>query len=360
MAQPANGDWPLVTVFGGSGFVGRHLVRALAKREWRIRVACRRPDRTGYLQPLGRSGQIQPVQANLRYPDSVAAALRGADAAVNLVGILRPSGRQQFEALHAEGAGVVARAVQAAGTPAFVHMSALGADAQSTSLYARTKAAGEAAVLSTTPGAIVMRPSVIFGPEDNFLNRFAAMARVSPALPLIGGGEGRFQPVFVVDVAEAIVRAMLGGGRAGAVYELGGPQIMSFRDVLAFVCKTIHRRRAFVPLPWTGAKAFALLSELVAGLNVAPEWMTLTRDQIELLRTDNIVSRAAQSDGRTLDGLGIVPDSMEAVAPTYLWRFRKTGQYDQRRPSPLTYRAFGTLGAGSKGRTLRHSGSSRR
>ena len=331
MAEPANGKWPLVTVFGGSGFIGRHLVRALAKRDWRIRVACRRPDSAGYLQPLGRSGQIQVVQANIRYADSVAAAVRGADAVVNLVGILRPSGRQVFEAVHTEGAAAVARAARAAAVPAFVHMSAIGADSESLSEYGRTKAAGETAALETFPGAVVMRPSIVFGPEDDFFNRFATMARFSPALPLIGGGETRFQPVFVADVAEACVRAIEGHARPGAAYELGGPRVATFRELLSYVCKTIHRRRALAPLPWGAANAVAFLSESVAGLGLVPDWLALTRDQVDLLRNDNVVSAAAQSDALTLQGLGINAESWEAVVPTYLWRFRKTGQYDWRR-----------------------------
>lgn len=329
--DPANGRWPLATIFGGSGFVGRHLVRSLAKSGWRIRVACRRPDLAGHLQPLGRVGQIQAVQANLRYPDSVAAAVRGADVVVDLVGILRNSGAQKFSALHVEGAACVARAAHGAGAQRLIHMSAIGADAASPSEYARSKFAGEEAVREIFPGAIVVRPSVVFGPEDNFLNRFAAMARISPALPLIGGGATRFQPVGVGDVAAALVRAIAGEARLGAVYELGGPRVVTFRELLEFICRTIHRSKAFAPLPWGVADAIAAVDEIAALTGLLPEWAILTRDQIALLKTDNVVSDAALSEGRTLQGLGVAPTPMEAVAPSYLWRFRKAGQYEQGR-----------------------------
>src|ERR1700748_2500746 len=211
----------LVTVFGGSGFLGRSVVRALCKRDYRIRVAVRRPELAGHLQPLGKVGQIHAVQANLRYPASVEAAMRGADVAINLVGILAQSGAQTFDAVQAEGAGGVAKAASAAGAR-MVHVSAIGADANSPSRYARSKAAGEAAVLSAVPSAVIMRPSVVFGPEDEFTNRFAALARMSPALPLIGGGTTKMQPVYVSGVATAIADAVDGKGRAGAAYERGG------------------------------------------------------------------------------------------------------------------------------------------
>ena len=232
----------IVTVFGGSGFIGRHLVRALARDGWRVRVATRRPDLAFHLQPLGRVGQINAVQANVRYPDSLAAALRGAEAAVNLVGILAPWGKQTFDSVQAEGAGAVARAVAAAGIANFVHMSAIGADARSNSAYARTKAEGEAAVLSALPSATILRPSVVFGPEDQFFNRFAAMARLMPALPLIGGGKTKMQPVYVGDVAEAGARLLRGQGEAGAIYELGGPAVRTMRELLEYVLATIQRR----------------------------------------------------------------------------------------------------------------------
>jgi uncharacterized protein YbjT (DUF2867 family) len=323
----------IVTVFGGSGFIGRHLVRSLARDGWRVRVATRRPDLAFHLQPLGRVGQINAVQANIRYPDSLAAALRGADAAVNLVGILAPGGKQTFEAVQAEGAGAVARAVAAAGVSSFVHVSAIGADANSASAYARSKAEGEAAVRAALPGAHILRPSVVFGPEDQFFNRFAALARMSPALPLIGGGAARLQPVYVGDVAEAGARLLAGQGKPGATYELGGPAVRTMRDLLQFTLDTIQRRRVLAPLPFGAAAA---LGSVISGvdkllLGLLPSELVFTADQVELLKSDNVVSEQARAEGRTLAGLGIAPESIEAIVPTYLYRFRKTGQYaDQR------------------------------
>lgn len=323
----------IVTVFGGSGFIGRHLVRSLARDGWRIRVATRRPDLAFHLQPLGRVGQINAVQANVRYPDSLAAALRGAEAAVNLVAILAPWGKQTFEAVQAEGAAAVAKAAQAAGISNFVHVSAIGADPDSPSAYARTKAAGEAAVLAALPSAKILRPSVVFGPEDQFFNRFATMARFLPALPLIGGGATKLQPVYVGDVAKAGARLLGGAGKDGAVYELGGPEVKTMRDVLEFTLATIHRRRALAPLPFGAAAALGsvieTLNKLLLGL--LPAEFVFTADQVELLKKDNVVSEQASADGRTLAGLGIAPESIEAIVPTYLYRYRKTGQYaDQR------------------------------
>ena len=310
----------LVTVFGGSGFVGRHVVRALARRDYRIRVAVRRPDLAGHLQPLGRVGQIHAVQANLRYPESVRAAVRDADVVINLVGILAESGAQRFAAVQAGGAGAVAAAAQAAGAR-LIHVSAIGADSNSPSAYAQTKAAGEQAVRASVPGAVIFRPSVVFGAEDEFTNRFAALAQLSPVLPLIGGGGTRLQPVFVGDVAEAVAAAVEGRARAGATYELGGPEVLTLREILAFILKTTERERLLLPLPF----ALARLNALV--LQFAPGAFKLTPDQVELLRSDNVVSDAARAAGLTLEGLGIGPDSLEAVAPSYLWRFRKTGQF---------------------------------
>jgi len=313
----------LVTVFGGSGFIGRSVVRALCKRDYRIRVAVRRPELAGYLQPLGKVGQIHAVQANLRYPASVEAAMRGADIAINLVGILAPSGAQTFDAVQGEGAGTVAKAAAAVGAR-MVHVSAIGADANSTSRYARTKAAGEQAVLSAVSSATILRPSVVFGPEDDFTNRFGGLARISPALPLIGGGATKLQPVYVGDVATAVAEAVDGKTKAGATYELGGPEVLSMREIMEFILATTGRDRMLVTLPFALAKLQALL------LQFAPGAFRLTPDQVELLRSDNIVSEAAKSAGLTLEGLGIAADSLEAVAPQYLWRFRKTGQFAQK------------------------------
>jgi uncharacterized protein YbjT (DUF2867 family) len=313
----------LVTVFGGSGFLGRSVVRALCKREYRVRVAVRRPELTGYLQPMGRVGQIHAVQANLRYPASVEAAMRDADVAINLVGILAPSGAQTFDAVQATGAATVAKAAAAAGAR-MVHVSAIGADENSASHYARSKAAGEKAVLSTVPTATIFRPSVVFGPEDEFTNRFAGLAQLSPALPLIGGGLTKLQPVYVGDVATAIAEAVDGKAKRGAIYELGGPEVLSMREIMQTILAIIQRRRMLISLPFGLAKLQALF------LQFAPGPLKLTPDQVELLRSDNIVSAAAKAEGRTLEGLGIVADSMEGIAPQYLWRFRKTGQFAHR------------------------------
>ena len=243
----------LVTVFGGSGFLGRHLVRALAREGYRVRPAVRRPDLAGHLQPLGRVGQIHAVQANLRYPGSVEAAVRDADVVINLVGVLFESGKQTFEAVQAEGAFTVARAAAAAGAR-LIHVSALGADPDSSSLYARSKAAGEAAVLATVPDATIFRPSIMFGPEDDFFNRFASMARMSPFLPLIGGGETKFQPVFVGDVARAILKAAGGTAKGGTIYELGGPEVRSFKQLMEYVLAVTERKRLLLPIPFGLAK----------------------------------------------------------------------------------------------------------
>lgn len=311
----------LVTIYGGSGFVGRHLVRALAKRGWRIRVAVRRPDLAGHLQPLGVVGQVMPVQANLRFPDSVARAAEGASAIVNLVGILYQSGAQRFDAVQAEGAAAVAKAAKKEAAR-LVQMSAIGADPNSGSAYGRTKALGEEAAFAARRDAVVIRPSIVFGPEDDFFNRFASLARISPFLPLIGGGETKFQPVFVGDVAEAIAKAVEGEAEGGKIYELGGPEVMSFRELLELTLEQIGRKRLLLPLPWTVARVQAFFMEFM------PKPM-LTRDQVTMLETDNVVSEKAISEGRTLEGLGISPTAMRTILPSYLWRYRKAGQFSR-------------------------------
>jgi NADH dehydrogenase len=312
----------LVTVYGGSGFLGRHVVRALAKRHYRIRVAVRRPELTGHLQPLGRVGQIHAVQANLRNGASVEAAARDAEVLVNLVGILFERGRQKFNAVHTAGAEHVARTAQAQGARV-VHVSAIGADADSPAAYGRSKAAAERLVLAAAPEAVIMRPSIMFGPDDDFFNRFAALARLSPALPLIGGGLTKFQPVFAGDVATAIADAVDGTLRGGTVYELGGPEVKTFKELMQFVLATIGRRRLLVPLPFFVARLQAMV------LQFMPKPL-LTPDQVALLRADNVVSEAARGEGRTLEGIGIAPETIETVVPSYLWRFRKTGQFSSR------------------------------
>jgi uncharacterized protein YbjT (DUF2867 family) len=323
MTTQSNVD-KLVTVFGGSGFLGRHVVRALCKRGYRVRVAVRRPDLAGHLQPLGRVGQVHAVAANLRYPGSVEAAARDADIVINLVGILYEAGRQRFDSVHAFGAEAVALAAGAFGAQ-LIHVSALGAVPDSPSHYARSKAMGERLSLAAMPSATILRPSILFGPEDDFFNKFAALARMAPALPLVGGGQTRFQPVFAGDVASAILAAIDRPETAGAIYELGGPEVASFKQLMQFVLTTTQRRRLLVPIPFGLARFMASFLELPTKiLSLKP---MLTRDQVELLRHDNVVSEEAQQAGRTLAGLGIEPVAMQAVVPTYLWRFRKSGQF---------------------------------
>ena len=311
----------LVTVFGGSGFLGRNVVRALCKRDYRVRVAVRRPELAGYLQPSGRVGQVHSVQANLRYPGSVEAAVRDSHVVVNLAGILAESGGQTFDAVQGKGAETVARAAAAAGSQ-LNHVSAIGADAQSDSRYARAKAAGEQAVLAAEPSATINRPSVMFGPEDQNTNRFAALARISPVLPLIGG-DTRMQPVYVGDVATAIADTVDGKAKAGATYELGGPEVLTMREIIEAILDIADRKRALVPLP------FGLARFKAAFLQFAPGAFKLTPDQVTLLESDNVVADAAKAAGLTFEGLGITPDSLEAIAPQYLWRFRAAGQFQR-------------------------------
>jgi uncharacterized protein YbjT (DUF2867 family) len=319
MAAPID---TLVTVYGGSGFLGRHVVRALAKRDYRIRVAVRRPELAGHLQPLGRVGQIHAVQANLRYPASIAAAMQGASVAVNLVGILTETAAQRFDGVQNDGAAAIADAARAAGAR-MVQVSAIGADANSESRYARSKAGGDAAVLAAMPGAVVLRPSIVFGPEDAFTNRFAALARMSPVLPLVGA-ETRMQPVYVGDVAQAVAKAVAGEALPGRIYELGGPEVLTFREIVELILRVIERRRMLMPLPFGLAKAQASIFQF------APGPLKLTPDQVVLLRGDNVVSEAAKKFGLTLEGLGIKPDSLEAITPQYLWRFRAAGQFQRK------------------------------
>ncbi|MGD9920599.1 MAG: complex I NDUFA9 subunit family protein [Pseudorhodoplanes sp.] len=318
MALQTNSD-TLITVFGGSGFLGRHVVRALAKRRYRVRVAVRRPELAGHLQPLGTVGQIHAVQANLRYPASVESAVRDASAVINLVGILFQRGRQRFETVQHTGAEQVALAASAHGAR-LIHVSAIGADEKSASLYARSKALGEQAVRAASPDAVIIRPSVVFGPEDDFFNRFASLARFLPALPLVGGGHTRFQPVFAADVAEAIATLVESGQGDGRTYEFGGPEVRSMRDIMEYVLAVTERSRLLVPLPFGIARMQAWFLQFLPN-------PPLTPDQVELLRSDNVVSEDAIRDSRTLQGLGVMPSSYEAIVPDYLWRFRKTGQF---------------------------------
>lgn len=314
----------LVTVFGGSGFVGAQVVRALARPGSgsggpRIRVAVRNVGRGYKLRMLGDVGQIEIVQANIRNPASIARALEGAEAVVNLPGVLYETGRQRFQAVHAMGARNVAQAAAKAGITTFIQMSALGADADGASKYARSKAEGEAAVRELIPTATIVRPSIVFGPEDDFFNRFGFMASVSPALPLVGGGVTRFQPVFVGDVAQAIARCVSDPATRGQTYELGGPAVYSFRDLLQLVLRETGRNRLLVPLPFPVAGVIGRVAQLSAGL-FPP---ILTVDQVELLKSDNVVS--GQAPG--LADLGVQATAVEAIVPTYLYRFRKGGQF---------------------------------
>ncbi len=314
-----SGNNKLVTVFGGSGFLGRHVVRALAKRGYRIRVAVRRPDLAIHLQPLGGVGQIQAVQANLRFRWSVDRAVEGADHVVNLVGILHESGAQNFDSVQEFGARAIAEAARAA-RAGLTHVSAIGADKESKSDYARTKGLAEAAVLETVKSAVILRPSIIFGPEDGFFNKFAAMARYSPMLPLIGGGNTKFQPVYVGDVAEAIARSVDGDLAGGKVYELGGSEVRTFKELMQELLTVVERKRILLPIPFWAARILGS----AAGVLPSPQ---LTRDQVTLLESDNVVSDKAVKDGRTLEGIAITPRTMEAILPSYLWRFRARGQY---------------------------------
>ena len=313
----------IATVFGGSGFVGRYAVAALAKQGWRVRAAERRPDLAGFLQPAGFVGQVAPVQANLRYPASVQRAVAGSKFVVNAVGVLASGGKQTFRALHVEGPRAVAKAARESGVRHLVHISAIGADAKSSSRYARSKAEGEAAVLQEFPGAIILRPSIVFGPEDQFFNRFAAMARMSPLLPLIGGGRTRFQPVFVGDIAAAIAAIAAGAGKPGTIYELGGPEVLTFRELLDLTQEWADRSRGYLPMPFWLAKLQALLTWPLPN-SLRP----VTLDQVRMLQRDNTVSAAAKSEGRTLAGLGVdAPHGVAAIVPTYLERFRARGQF---------------------------------
>ncbi|HMF66794.1 MAG TPA: complex I NDUFA9 subunit family protein [Phyllobacterium sp.] len=315
----------LVTVFGGSGFIGRHVVCALTKRGYRVRVAVRRPDLAFHLQPLGGVGQIQAVQANIRNRASVDRAVAGSDHVINLVGLLFEGGNQKFSTVHDFGARAVAEAARAAGVP-FTHMSAIGADPRSHSAYASTKGRAETAIHGTLPDAIIIRPSIVFGPEDNFFNKFAGMARLSPFLPLIGGGHTKFQPVYVGDVAEVFARSVDGALTPGAIYELGGGEVLTFRQCLEEMLRIIGRKRMFVSIPFWIAK---IQGSILGYLPKPP----LTKDQVVSLQHDNVVSHAAKEEGRTLEGLGIRPQTIETILPSYLWRFRVHGQYSSQKPA---------------------------
>ena len=310
----------LVTIFGGSGFVGRYIARRLAKEGWRIRVAVRNPNEAMFVRPYGSVGQVEPVFCNIRDDASVASVLNGADAVVNCVGVLTEAGKNTFTAVQADGAERIARMAAAAGVARMVHISAIGADAASESEYSRTKAAGEAGVLAHMPNAITLRPSVIFGNEDEFFNRFAAMAGMGPILPIVGE-DSRFQPVYVDDVAAAAVMGV--EGKAVGVYELGGPDVQTMRELMHTTLGVVQRRSLVMNIPFWIAKIMATGFKVAQVCSLGIIKAPFTKDQIANLRNDNVVAEGAQG----FDALGIRPAAMGAILPDYLWRFRPSGQY---------------------------------
>ena len=309
----------LVTVFFGSGFIGTHVARALLKRGWRVRVACRKPQRAHDLQPLGNVGQMQLMRADVTRPDQVAKAVAGADAVINLVGILHESLGTSFKAIHCEGARIGAQAARAAGVRSLVQMSAIGADLDGPSKYAKSKAEGEVAVREVFPDAVIVRPSIVFGQGDGFFSRFARMAQFAPALPLFGGGENRFQPIYVGDLAQAIANALETPAARGETFELGGPEIYSFKELMQLIGRETHRPRPLIPLPYLAASAVGVLGDLQS-IVMTP---VLTSDQALLLRRDNVVSEGAKG----LAALGVEATALESILPTYLWRYRRGGQF---------------------------------
>jgi NADH dehydrogenase len=323
----------LVTIYGGSGFVGRYIARRMAREGWRVRVAVRRPNEAIFVRPYGVPGQVEPVLCNIRDDASVAAALQGAEAVINCVGTFDKGGKNSFQAVQHQGAGRIARLAAAAGVARMVHVSAIGADADSDSLYAQSKAQGEAAVLHHMPDAVILRPSVVFGPEDQFFNRFAAMTRLGPVLPVVGGNT-LFQPVYVDDVAQAAVAAALGQAQPG-VYELGGPDVASFRKLMQDMLAVIRRKRLVLDIPFPVANVMGSVSDAVTAVSLGLIPAQITADQVRSLRRDNIVAQGA----RGLADLGIEATAYGAVLPDYLWRFRPSGQYDAIKESARNLRA---------------------
>lgn len=323
----------LVTIYGGSGFVGRYVARRMAKEGWRVRVAVRRPNEAIFVKPYGAVGQVEPILCNIRDDVSVREALRGADAVVNCVGILAPAGKNKFDAVQHEGAERIARMASEEGVGQLVHISAIGADLDSDSDYAKTKALGEQGVLENFPTAMILRPSVVFGPEDEFFNRFASMSRFGPVLPIVGA-DTKFQPVYVDDVANAAVKGVLGQA-APAVYELGGPEVATLRELVGSMLEVVRRRRLVVNIPFFVARimggSFDIIKALSSGLVTGP----LTKDQVLNLAKDNVVAE----DAKGLADLGIEPTAFEAILPNYLWRFRPSGQYDAIKESAQNLRA---------------------
>ncbi len=323
----------LVTIFGGSGFIGRYVARRMAKEGWRVRVAVRRPNEALFVKPYGVVGQVEPILCNIRNDASVDAALAGADAVVNCVGILANNGKNTFESVQTEGAARIARLAAARGIERMVHVSAIGADPDSDSAYARTKAEGEAAVLAEMPDAVILRPSIVFGAEDEFFNRFAGMTRFGPILPVVGA-DTRFQPVYVDDVARAAVAGVLGDAVPG-VYELGGPDVSTFRELMQQMLGIIRRRRLILNLPFPIARVMALGFDVANAASFGLIPAQITRDQVRNLARDNVVA----DDAKGFANLGIQATSLEAVLPEYLWRFRPSGQYDAIKESARNLRA---------------------
>ena len=323
----------LVTIYGGSGFVGRYIARRMAKAGWRVRVAVRRPNEAIFVKTYGVVGQVEPVLCNIRDDASVASVMKGSDAVINCVGVLAESGKNSFDAVQSEGATRIARISSEMGIKRMVQISAIGADLESESDYARTKAEGEAGVLKYQPDAVILRPSIVFGPEDEFFNRFAGMARMAPVLPVVGA-KTRFQPVYVDDVAEAAVMGVL--GQANGIYELGGPVTMNFRELMDLMLEVIRRRRLVLNIPFFAAKIMAFGFDMlqVVTLGLVKNGM-ITRDQVKNLRNDNVVGEKAQG----FDALGIEPTAMVSVLPEYLWRFRPSGQYDAIKESARNLRS---------------------
>jgi uncharacterized protein YbjT (DUF2867 family) len=311
----------LVTIFGGSGFVGRYIALRMAKEGWRVRVAVRKPEQAGFVRPFGVVGQVEPVFCNIRDDDSVASVTRGADAVVNCVGVLAETGKNTFGAVQAEGAERIARIAASMGIDRMVHISAIGADANAGSDYAKTKAAGEVGVLAQMPNALILRPSIVFGPEDEFFNRFAGMSRFGPVLPVVGAGT-KFQPVYVDDVAAAAVQGVK--GEISGVYELGGPDVQTFREMMQMMLSIVRRRRLILNVPFFVANIMATCFGIAQTLSLGIVKAPVTRDQVKNLALDNVVA----DDAKGFADLGIEPTAMAAVLPDYLWRFRPSGQYD--------------------------------
>ncbi|MDO1557878.1 complex I NDUFA9 subunit family protein [Brevundimonas sp. 2R-24] len=308
------------TLFGGSGFIGSQTGGALLRRDWRLRIVARKPQVAQALRPLGEVGQVQIKAGDVRRDEHVAEAVRGSELVVNFVGILHEGPGQSFDDVHVEAAERIARIAREAGVQRLIHVSALGADAGSASKYARSKAEGERAVAAAFPGAIIVRPSVVFGPGDDFLNRFARMAAFAPALPLVGGGSTRFQPVYVGDVADAIARLAVARDVADRPYELTGPSTYTFKELMELILSETNRQRPLVPLPFGVAGMIGAMGDLMAAVGLTPP---LTRDQVELLKTDNVAADGAPG----LEAIGVRPTGLEAVAESYLWRYRQGGQF---------------------------------